>query len=233
MEIKLCVRILPYFYFMFELIDKLRQNEDWVTLLILLVFFLIVSLYRRNPNQTNILLKFWKINRFSIINQKEQFFNPFSLFNFILLAVIFISYSLLSYFFYERILSSSFGKIPFLYFIISITLIVSFRYFFLKIAIWYSGLTEILGRAIYNSLSLHGSISIFILFNFVIFYYGSNQIQDLILLTSIATSILIIISHTILYFKIALREPQYSFYIFLYICGFKLAPWLWLYKIFY
>ena len=160
MEIKLCVRILPYFYFMFELINKLRQNEDWVTLLILLVFFLIVSLYRRNPNQTNILLKFWKINRFSIINQKEQFFNPFSLFNFILLAVIFISYSLLSYFFYERILPSSFGKIPFLYFIISITLTVSFRYFFLKMAIWYSGLTEILGRAIYNSLMFHGSISI-------------------------------------------------------------------------
>ena len=233
MEIKLCVRILPYFYFMFQFINKLRLNEDWVTLLILLVFFLIVSLYKRNPSQTVILLKFWKINSFSIINQKEQFFNPFSLFNFILLTIIFINYSLLSYFFYERILSSPFGKIPFLYFMIFITFIVSFRYFFLKIAIWSSGLTEILGRAIHNSLSLHGSISLFVLFNFVIFYYGSNQIQDLILFISIATLILIIITHTVLYFKIALRDPQYSFYIFLYICGFKLAPWLWLYKIFY
>ena len=233
MEIKLCVRILPYFYFMFELINKLRQNEDWVTFLILFVFFLIVSLYKINPSQTTLLLKFWKINNLSIINQKEQFFNPLSLFNFILLAIIFISYSLLSYFFYERILPSSFRKIPFLYFIISMIFIVSFRYFFLKIAIRYSGLTEMLVRAIYNSLSFHGSISLFVLFNFVIFYYGSNQIQVLILLTSIATSILIIISHTILYFKIALQEPQYSFYIFLYICGFKLAPWLWLYKIFY
>ena len=233
MEIKLCVRILPYFYFMFQFINKLRLNEDWVTLLILLVFFLIVSLYKRNPSQIVILLKFWKINSFSIINQKEKFLNPFSLFNFILLTIIFISYSLLSYFFYYRILSSPFGNFPFLYFIIFITFIVSFRYFFLKIAIWSSGLTEILGRAIYNSLSLHGSISLFVLFNFVIFYYGSNQIQDLILLTSITTSLLIIISHAILYFKIALREPHYSFYIFLYICGFKLAPWLWLYKIFY
>ena len=209
---------------MFELINKLRQNEDWVTFLILFVFFLIVSIYKINPAKQLFSLKFWKINRFSIINQKEQFFNPLSLFNFILLAIIFICYSLLSYFFYERILSSSFGKISFLNFFISITLIVSFRYFFLKIAIWYSDLTDILRRAIYNSLSFHGSISLFVFFNFVIFYYGSNQIQVLILLTSIATSILIIISHTILYFKIALREPQYSFYIFLYICGFKLAP---------
>lgn len=233
MEIKLSVRILPYFYLMFELINKLRQNEDWVTFLIILVFFLIVSLYKINPSQTTILFKFWKINSFSIINKKEQFFNPFSLFNFILLVIIFISYSLLSYFFYERILSSSFGNIPFLYFMTSIIFIISFRYFFLKIAIWFSGLTEILGRAIYQSLSFHGSISIFVLFNFVIFYYGSNQIYDLILLISIATSILIILSHAILYFKIALREPQYSFYIFLYICGLKLAPWLWLYKIFY
>ena len=218
---------------MFELINKSGQNEDWVTMLILLVFFLIVSLYKRNPSKITLLLKFWKINNLSIINQKEQFFNPLSLFNFILLAIIFISYSLLSYFFYERILPSSFRKIPFLYFIISMIFIVSFRYFFLKIAIRYSGLTEILGRAIYNSLSFHGSISLFVLFNFVIFYYGSSQIQDLILLTSITTSILIIISHTILYFKIALLVPQYSFYIFLYICGLKLAPWLWLYKIFY
>ena len=178
---------------MFELINKSGQNEDWVTILILLVFFLIVSLYKINPSQKSLLLKFWKINNLSIINQKEQYFNPFSLFNFNLLAIIFISYSLLSYFFYERILSSLFGKITFLYFFISITFVVSFRYFFLKIAIRYSGLTEMLVRAIYNSLCFHGSISLFVLFNFVIFYYGSNQIQDLILLTSITTSLLIII----------------------------------------
>ena len=233
MAIKLCVRILPYFYFMFESINKLRQNEDWVTLLILLIFFLIVSLYKRNPSQTTNFLKFWKINSISIIHEKDNFFNPFSLFNFFLLSIIFISYSILSYFFYKSIFSRSFGNIPFLYFIISITSIVSFRYFFLKIAIWFSGLTEILVRAIYNSLSLHGSISLFVLFNFVIFYYGTNQIQDLILFISIATLILIIFTHTVLYFKIAFRDPQYSFYIFLYICGFKLAPWLWLYKIFY
>ncbi len=227
------MRILPYFYFMFESINKLRQNEDWVTLLILLIFFLIVSLYKRNPSQTTNFLKFWKINSISIIHEKDNFFNPFSLFNFFLLSIIFISYSILSYFFYKSIFSRSFGNIPFLYFIISITSIVSFRYFFLKIISWYSGLGKIVSRTIYNSLSFHGSISIFVLSNFVILYYGSNQIQDLILLISIATSLLIIISHTILYLNIALREPQYSFYIFLYICGLKLAPWLWLYKIFY
>jgi len=218
---------------MFEYVNKLRQNEDWVTLLILLVFFLIVFLYRRNTRQTNFILKFWKINSFSNIHEKNKFFNPFSIFNFILLAIIFISYSLISYFFYVSILSSSFGKIPFLYFIMFITFIVGFRYFFFKIIFWYSGLGKILMTTIYNSLSFHGSISIFVLCNFVIFYYGFNQIDDLILLISITTSLLIIISHTLLYLKIALREPQYSFYIFLYICGLKLAPWLWLYKIFY
>ena len=233
MEIKLSVRILPYFYFMFESVNKLGKNEDWVTLLILLVFFLIVSLYRINSGKSTFFLKFWKINRFSIIHEKNKFLNPFSLFNFILLGIIFISYSLMSYFFYESILSSSFGKIPFLYFIISIIFIVGFRYFFLKIIFWYSGLDKILKTTIYNSLSLHGWISIFVLFSFVVFYYGFNQIDDLILMISIATFILIIISHTILYLKIAIREPQYSFYIFLYICGLKLAPWLWLYKIFY
>ena len=227
------MRILPYFYFMFESVNKLRQNEDWVTLLILLVFFLIVSLYKRNTGQTTSFLKFWKFNGFSIIHEKNKFFNPFSLFNFILLAIIFISYSLLSYFFYKSILSSSFGKIPFFYFLIFLIFLAGFRYFFLKIIFWYSGLSKILRTTVYNSLSFHGSISIFVLFNFVIFYYGFNRIDDLILLISIATSILIIISHTIIYLKIALREPQYSFYIFLYICGFKLAPWLWLYKIFY
>ena len=233
MAIKLCVRILPYFYFMFESINKLGQNEDWITFLILLVFFLIVSLYKRNPSQTIIFFKFWEINSSSIIHEKDKFFNPFSLFNFILLAIIFISYSLLSYFFYETKLSIKYGNIPFIYFIISIIFIVSFKYFFLKVIFWYSGLGKILRKTIYNSLNFHGSISIFVLLNFVIFYYGFNQIQDLILLISIATSLLIIISHTILYLKIALREPQYSFYIFLYICGLKLAPWLWLYKIFY
>ena len=227
------MRILPYFYFMFESVNKLRPNEDWVTLIILLVFFLIVSLYKRNTGQTTFFLKFWKINSFSNIHEKNKFFNPFSLFSLIFLAIIFISYSLLSYFFYKSILSTSFGEIPFLYFLIFLIFLAGFRYFFLKIIFWYSGLSIILRTTVYNSLSFHGSISIFVLFNFVIFYYGFNRIDDLILLISIATFILIIISHTIMYLKIALREPQYSFYIFLYICGLKLAPWLWLYKIFY
>ena len=233
MEIKLCVRILPYFYFMFESINELRQNEDWVTLILLLVFFLIVYLYKRNPIKTTNLFKFWKINSFSIINEKDNFLNPFGLFNIILISIIFISYSLPSYFFYESIFLSSFRKIPFQYFMISISLILILRYLLLKIVFWYSGLHKIFIRSIYSSLSFHGSISIFVLLSFVIFYYGFNKPQDLILLISIATFILIIISHTILYLKIALRDPQYSFYIFLYICGLKLAPWLWLYKIFY
>ena len=72
MEIKLCVGILPYFYLMLGWINKLQTNEDWVTLLILLAFYLIVFLYKRNPSQLTFFLKSWKINNFSIIYKKEK-----------------------------------------------------------------------------------------------------------------------------------------------------------------
>ena len=233
MEIKLCVGILPYFYLMFGWINKLQTNEDWVTLLILLAFYLIVFLYKRYPSQLTFFLKSWKINNFSIIYKKEKFFKPFTLFNLILLVIILVSYFLLSYFFYDIILSGSFGKVPFLFFIFFISFFISFRYFFLKIIFWYSDLEKIFSQTIYKSFSFHGSISIFILTSFIIFYYGFQKSQAIILFLSIITSLLIIISHFLLYWKIAFRKPEYSFYIFLYICGLKIAPWLWLYWIFY
>ncbi len=218
---------------MFRLIYRSRPNDDWVTLILILVFFLIVYLYKKNSIKLLNFFKFWNINNHKLTLEIEKYHNPFVSFNFILLIVIFIVYSLLSYFFFESTISSSLEKIPFVYFPISILFVVSIRFFFMRVIFSFSGANDIFRQTIYQSFCFHGSICIFVLLNFIIFYYKLNRAQELILFTTITAALLMILSHAFIYLKIGLKNPEYSFYIILYICGLKIAPWLWLYEIFY
>lgn len=218
---------------MFKWIYRSRPNDDWVTLILIFVFFLLVFLYKKNSKKLVNFFKFWNINNYKLTLEIEKYHNPFVSFNFILLIVISTSYSLLSYFFYESTISSSIENIPFLYFPISILFVVSIRFLLMKLIFSFSGAKDIFRQAIYQSFCFHGSICIFVLLNFIIFYYGLNKAPELILFTTIIAAILMIISHAFIYLKIGLKNPEYSFYIFLYICGLKIAPWLWLYELFY
>jgi len=131
---------------MFRWIYRSRPNDDWVTLILILVFFLIVFLYKKNSNKLVNFFKFWNINNYKLTLEIEKYHNPFVSFNFVLLIVISTSYSLLSYFFYESTISSSLENIPFLYFPISILFVVSIRFLLMKLIFSFSGAKIYLGK---------------------------------------------------------------------------------------
>ncbi|PDH45940.1 MAG: hypothetical protein CND43_01910 [Flavobacteriales bacterium MED-G15] len=229
MEINLCVRILPYFYFMFEWIDKLKTNQDWVTFLFLLIFFFVVFLFKRNSKQFSHFLKFWKVGSYLKIYSKDKFISPFYYFNLILLVITFISYSLLGYFFYESIWIKSFGKVPIIYFFSSLIGVTGLRFLLMKIIFNYTEDTAIFQQTVFKSLSIHGLISFLVLLLFIINHYRLEKGADYFITVTTISSVLVVITHALIYFKIAFKKPHYSVYLILYLCGLKIAPWLWLY----
>ena len=110
---------------------------------------------------------------------------------------------------------------------------ISLRYLLVKIFIHNSLIDKYYGQIIFKSLSLHTLVSFIILLSFVIYFYLLPNLDYIISTTFVMASIMIILTHTIIYIEIIKKKPKYSFYLILYICGLKLAPWLWLYRTFY
>lgn len=87
---------------MFQWTEKLQSQQDWITVLIVLIFGLSMYLYNRNPHQFKLLVSFWKSKIYFNIYDKEKYANPLHLFNLILTFITLITVSLLSFFFTKK-----------------------------------------------------------------------------------------------------------------------------------
>jgi hypothetical protein len=218
---------------MFQWTEKFQAHNDWVTLFIILVFILSVYLYRKNPHQFKLLISFWNSKSYFNIYYKEKFANPKNKFNLILTFITLITFSLLSYFFYKKILVSLLGEISIFTFFVSISLVVIIRYEILKLIFELSDQLELYQLTIFKSISFYGMISLYTLFLFSIYHYQFPNNKELFFLITILIICAVNLSHLIVYLRIIRINLQNIVYLILYLCAFKLAPWLWLYKSIY
>ena len=89
---------------MFQWTEKLQSQQDWITVLIVLIFGLSMYLYNRNPHQFKLLVSFWKSKIYLNIYDKEKYANPLHLFNLILTFITLITVSLLSFFLQKNLI---------------------------------------------------------------------------------------------------------------------------------
>tara|TARA_A200000113_G_scaffold217310_1_gene223582 strand:- start:38 stop:349 length:312 start_codon:yes stop_codon:yes gene_type:complete len=99
----------------------------------------------------------------------------------------------------------------------------------MKIIFNYTEDTAIFQQTVFKSLSIHGLISFLVLLLFIINHYRLEKGADYFITVTTISSVLVVITHALIYFKIAFKKPHYSVYLILYLCGLKIAPWLWLY----
>ena len=118
---------------MFQWIEKLQPQQDWIAIIIILVFALCVYLLKINPHQFKLLVSFWRSKTYFKIYEKEKYVNPLNMFNLTITMISLITITLLSYFFYEKIMMSSFGGISYIIFFLFISSLILIRFFLLKL----------------------------------------------------------------------------------------------------
>ena len=122
---------------MFQWTEKFEPQQDWVAFIIILIFALCVHLLKINPHQFKLLVSFWRSNTYFKIYEKEKYVNPLNMFNVTITMISLITITLLSYFFYEKILMSLLGESSFLTFFLVISAMILIRYEVLKGAMRY------------------------------------------------------------------------------------------------
>lgn len=218
---------------MFQWAEKFQPQQDWIAVLVILVFILSVYLYNRNTQRFKHLISFWKSKSYFNIYLKDKHTNPFQIFNLILTIISLIALSFLSYFFYEKILFSLFGSIPFISFFLVISAVVIFRYCLLHFIFKLSDQLEFFQNTAMRSLSFYAMISLHALFFFSIYYYRFFINTELLFIIYILVISSVLLSHFTIYLRIIRKKPGRVVYLILYLCAFKIAPWLWLFKSIY
>lgn len=218
---------------MFQWTEKSQPQQDGFTILILFIFVMSVYLFRKNTQQFRLLLSFWQFKSYLNIYGKEKYTNALNYFNLILIVISITNFSLLGYFFYEKILKSFLGGISFLTFFGLLSALVIIRYCLLNLIFRFSGLMEFYHQIIFKSISFYGWISLYSLFFFLFYYYSYITETLLLLITLIMILCSVFLYHFSIYFRIIRMNPNFLVYLILYLCAFKIAPWLWLYKLIY
>ena len=218
---------------MFQWAEKFQHQQDWFTLLIILTFISYVHLYSENRNQFKLLVALWKIKTYFKIFDKEKFVNPFLKFNLVLTMISLITFSLLGYFFYDKLLMSLYGEISFFTFYLVVSSLVIIRYWILKLIFKYSNQFKIFQHNVFKSISYYGSISLYTIVFISFYYYRFYDNINLLFIITALIFCLVYLSHLTIYIGIIQKNPSSIVYLILYLCAFKIAPWLWLYKLVY
>ena len=122
------------------------------------------------------------------------------------------------------------GEISFLNFFFVISIIVIVRYEILNLLFQFSNQSELFQQTVFRSLSFFAIISFYALFFFSIYFYRFIENNDLLLFIIFFVICSVYFSHLSIYLRIVRINPQNLVYLILYLCAFKIAPWLWLYK---
>ena len=218
---------------MFQWTEKFEPQQDWVAFIIILIFALCVYLLKINPHQFKLLVSFWRSNTYFKIYEKEKYVNPLNMFNLTITMISLITITLLSYFFYEKIMMSLLGEISYIIFFLFISALILFRFFLLKLIFRLANQSEIYSNTVFRSINFYSIISIYSLFFFSIYYYrfpSNNNFLIIIFLIILCSAFL---SHLSIYVRIIMTNPNRIVYLILYLCTFKISPWLWLYKSIY
>ena len=216
---------------MFEWTDRLQASGDWITFILFMIFALLAFLSQRHYSQFRLFVDIRNLNNYLNIYGKDKYLSNLHQFNLILFFISLLTYALYAHFFYQKILISYLGRILFHEILIFLFSFVVIRYFVLKMILNSIGLKKKLDQVCFESITIRGLTGIMgscflLLYDFT---FPDNYNFLFISLLIVFTSSLIY--HITIYIEITRKKPMHLFYIILYLCGFKIAPWLWLYSI--
>ena len=115
-------------------------------------------------------------------------------------------------------------------FYIAIILIIVLRYFFLKYIFKFINLENLFEQVVFKSISSYFKISLLTFPLLLLYIYTLPTSITFLFLISFLIAFVIFFMHLIIYYKIPHDRTSSFFYIILYLCAFKVTPWLLVYS---
>jgi len=210
---------------MLEVEEIIKSNKDWVSIFFLLSLLILAFLKNIDKKKFGLLIYSVNSEKYFSIYAKEKKINYFDLFNILKIIFIIIIKSILLTFIIDELISFQTFKTVFL---IILIIIVS-RYLFLKYVFRFLNLENLFDQLIFKSISSYFRISLFTFPLLLIYRYTFPTNIKFLFLVSFLIAFVIFFMHLIIYYKIAHNRTSSFFYIILYLCAFKITPWLLVY----
>lgn len=210
---------------MLEVEEIIKSNQDWISTFFLLSLLILGFLKNIDKKKFQLLTYSISSEKYFSVYAKEKRINYFDLFNILKIIFIIIIKSILLTFIIDELISFQTFKTVFL---IILIIIVS-RYFLLKYVFRILNLENLFEQLIFKSISSYFRISLFTFPLLLIYRYTFPNNITFLFLASFLIAFVIFFMHLILYYKIAHNRTSSFFYIILYLCAFKITPWLLVY----
>lgn len=207
----------------------LRTNvqEDWLSLIFIFNFALLVLMKRTNQNQFNALIRFidsalyFKIYGKDIL--KVQAFNTLST----VFLLMNVSLGVFYYLTFLEVMPFSFSS--FFKIFISLSSFGLVRFFFLQFCFWLLEISDFSNTFNFKSISHQIQIAIPAFFLFALHEFSFSNQKFFFISLSIIMG-LYLLSQLALYREYWMFFKYNLLYLILYLCAFKLAPWLLFYN---
>jgi hypothetical protein len=216
---------------MFEWTDRLQASGDWITFILFMIFALLAFLSQRHYSQFRLFVDIRNLNNYLNIYGKDKYLSNLHEFNLILFFISLLTYALYAHFFYQKILISYLGRILFHEILIFLFSFVVIRYFVLKMILNPIGLKKKLDQVCFESITIRGLTGIMGSCFLLLYHFTFPDNYNFLFISLLIVFTSSLIYHITIYIEITRKKPMHLFYIILYLCGFKIAPWLWLYSI--
>ncbi|MBJ25987.1 MAG: hypothetical protein CMC91_07680 [Flavobacteriaceae bacterium] len=211
---------------MLEVEEIIKLNKDWISIFFLLSLLILGFLNKIDKKKFGLLVYSFNSEKYFSVYAKEKKINYFDLFNVSKIIFTTIIKSILLTFIIDELISFETFKTIFLI----ILIIIVPRYFFLKYVFKFLNLQNLFDQLIFKSISTYFRMSLFTFPLLLIYRYTLPTSIIFLYLVSFLIAFVIFFMHLIIYYKIAHDKTSSFFYIILYLCAFKVTPWLLVYS---
>ena len=203
-------------------------EADWMSLIFLYNLIIILVIYKIDSTRLKSLISIFKLRIYLGKYSNEKELNYFSYFNISSFFIIISAVSLTCFSFLSHHLIPLNTSFEYYYFLMGISVVLFFRYLLIQFISNHLGFQKSIKLVFYKNFSLATQISIIII---GLVFLWNYSILPLIFIESILLLMALywIINQFNIYFSFFKSRSEDLIYIILYLCTFKLAPWIWIY----
>ncbi len=210
-------------------IEKIPQDDNWIKLIFLLCFITISILRAINPFMFSYLIRIFDPILFFKLFDKEKtsLYNNFFLTGYVFSVIVF---SITIFLIFEKIFPSNYNFKKFLIILVSIVFISILRFLIIKFFAKIIGFNRFINSFFLKNMTffIQLNISLFILTLIYVFLFDYSK-YFLFTYTIIAYFLFIFSQFWVVFFYLKNLKSN-VLYLILYICAFKISPWILIYS---
>ena len=223
--------ILINLYFCHMWISRVATIENWVLAVFFLQFALLSLLYRSYKYEATYFIRLFDFTSYLRIFGKERdlsLWRPFQLGIYVFLMIML---SLLATFLWSHYFAAEHSPTVFLSSLGILIAVSLLRYFSLHLIAWLFELQTISKLLVFKGVSSYGYLALVLYCISLLYYFSPMENPTLFLWIGFGLFLVgNLFIQSVHYVSLTKPSFQSSIYIFLYICIFKIAPWIWIYK---